>query len=143
MILCLKEPEILLKSAAAQTLSYIAQHNEQLTQPVAENCLDTIFFLSYNDTQLKRNICQLLGNITRHSPDLATNEMAKIKNLQKILNCLKDSDDIVKKNASCICELVNKSPENSQTIVSEGGHDIIVDLITNIKGDPRLYGILS
>ena len=57
MILCLKEPEILLKRAAAQTLSYIAQHNEQLAQPVAENGLDTItFFLSYNDTQLKRNM---------------------------------------------------------------------------------------
>ena len=60
LILCLQEPEILLKRAAAQTLSYIAQHNEQLAQPVAENGLDTItFFLSYNDTQLKRNICQL------------------------------------------------------------------------------------
>ena len=145
LILCLQEPEILLKRAAAQTLSYIAQHNEQLAQPVAENGLDTItFFLSYNDTQLKRNICQLLGNITKHSPDLATQVMAKINNPQKLLNCLKDSDDIVKKNAAfCICEIVNKSPENAQAIVSAGGPGIIVDFITNIKGEPRLYGILS
>ena len=137
--------EILLKRAAAQTLSYICQHNEQLAQPVAENGLDTIiFFLSYNDTQLKRNICQLLGNITKHSSDLATQVMAKINNPQKLLNCLKDPDDIVKKNAAfCVCEIVNKSPENAQAIVSAGGPGIIVDFITNIKGDPRLYGILS
>ena len=70
--------------------------------------------------------------------------MAKINNPQKLLNCLKDSDDIVKKNAAfCICEIVNKSPENAQAIVSAGGPGIIVDFITNIKGDPRLYGILS
>lgn len=127
------------------TLSYICQHTEQLAQPVAENGLDTItFFLSYNDTQLKRNICQLLGNITKHSPDLATQVMAKINNPQKLLNCLKDSDDIVKKNAAfCICEIVNKSPENAQAICSAGGPGILVDFITNIKGDPRLYGILS
>ena len=119
----MQEPEILLKRAAAQTLSYISQQNEQLAQPVAENGLDTItFILSYNDTKLKRNIYQLLGNISKHSPDLATQVMAKINNPQKLLNCLKDSDDIVKKNeAFCICEIVNKSPENAKAIVSAGG----------------------
>ena len=51
--------------------------------------------------------------------------MAKINNPQKLLNCLKDSDDIVKKNADYwICEIVNKSPENVQ---------IIVDFISNKK----------
>ncbi len=42
-----------------------------------------------------------------------------------------------------ICEIVNKSPENVQAIVSARGPGIIVDFITNIKGDHRLYGILS
>ena len=145
LILCLQEPEILLKRAAALTLSYICQHTEQLAQPVAENGLDAItFFLSYNDTQLRRNICQLLGNITKHSPDLATQTMSKLNNPQKLLNCLKDPDDIVKKNAAfCICEIVNKSPENSQAICAAGGPGVLVDFITNIKGDARLYGILS
>ena len=140
MIFCLQEPEILLKRAATQTLSYIAQHNEQLAQPVAENGLDTIaFFLSYNDTQLKRNIYQLLGNITKHSPDSATQVLAKINNPQKLLNYLKNSNNIVKKIAAfCICKIVNKSPENAQAIVSAGGPGINVDFITNIKGDPRL-----
>ena len=145
LILCLQEPEILLKRAAALTLSYICQHTEQLAQPVAENGLDAItFFLSYNDTQLRRNICQLLGNITKHSPDLATQVMAKINNPQKLLSCLKDPDDIVKKNSAfCICEIVNKSPENAQAICSAGGAGVLVDFISNIRGDPRLYGILS
>ena len=145
LILCLQEPEILLKRASALTLSYICQHSEQLAKPVAENGLDTIiFFLSYNDTQLKRNICQLLGNITKHSPELANQVINKINNPQKLLNCLKDNDDIVKKNAAfCICEIVNKSPENAQVICDAGGPGIIVDFITNIKGESRLYGILS
>jgi len=145
LILCLQEPDILLKRASALTLSYISSHSEQLAKPIAENGLDTIlFFLSYNDTQLKRNICQLLGNISRHSQDLASQVINKLQNPQKLLNCLKDPDDIVKKNAAfCICEIVNKSPDNAQIICESGGSGILVDYITNIKGEPRMYGILA
>jgi hypothetical protein len=144
LILCLQEPEISLKRAAAQTLSFICQHTEQLAQPVAENGLDTItFYLSYNDVQLKRNICLLLGNITKHSVELADQVMNKI-NPQKLLSCLKDADRVVKKNAAlCICEIVNKNINNASVIVNNGGAAIIVEFITNINGDPRLYGILS
>ena len=89
---------------------------------------------------MKRNICQLLGNITKHSPDLSTQIMAKINNPQKLLNCLKDSDDIVKKNADYwICEIVNKSPENVQAIVSAGGPGIIVDFISNKKRRSKVW----
>ena len=145
LVLCLQEPDLLLKRASALTLSYIASHSEQLAKPVSEFGLDTIiFFLSYNDTQLKRNICQLLGNIARHSAELAAQIIARIQNPQKLLNCLKYPDDIVKKNAAfCICELVNKSPENAQVICDSGGAGILVDYITNVKGDARLYGILA
>ena len=126
LINCLLEPEVLLKRAAALTLSYICQHTEQLAQPVAEAGLEKItFFLTYSDTQLKRNICQLLGNITKHSADLATQVMNKINPLQKF------------------CEIVNKSPENARHVCEAGGPSILVEFITNIKGDPRLYGILS
>jgi hypothetical protein len=112
---------------------------------VAENGLDVItFFLTYNDTQLKRNICLLLGNITKHSIDLANQVMAKLNNPSKLLSCLKDSDVYVKKNAAfCICEIVNKSPENAMSIVNAGGAPILVEFITNVKGDARLYGILT
>lgn len=145
LINCLQEPEVLLKRAAALTLSYICSHNEQLAQPVAEEGLDRIIpLLGSNDTQLKRNICQLLGNITKHSSDLATQVLTRLKQPQKLLNCLKDGDDIVKKNAAyCICEIVNKSYENAKIICEAGGPAILVEYITNIKGDPRLYGILS
>ncbi len=145
LILCLQEPEITLKRAAAQTLSYICQHNEQLAQPVADGGLDTIiFFLTFNDTLLKRNICLLLGNITKHSVELANQVMSKLNNSQKLLSCLKDPDTLVKKNAAyCICEIVNKSPENAINIVNSGGAAILVEFITNVKGEPRLYGILT
>ena len=66
LILCFQEPELLLKRPSALTLFFIGSHSEQLPKPLEEFDLDTIiFFLSYNDTQLKRNICQLLGNIAR------------------------------------------------------------------------------
>ena len=144
LILCLQEPEISLKRASAQTLSYICQHNEELAKPVAENGLETItFYLSYNDIQLKRNICLLLSNITKHSIDLADHVMNKL-NPQKLLSCLKDNDKIVKKNAAiCICEIVNKSSNNASVMVNNGASAILVEFITNVKGDPRLYGILS
>lgn len=145
LINCLQEPEISLKRASAQTLSYICQHTEQLAQPVAENGLDNIcFYLGYNDTQLKRYICLLLANITKHSVELANQVMAKLNNASKLLACLKDPDITVKKNAAfCICEIVNKSPENATSIVNAGGAPILVEFITNVTGEPRLYGILT
>ena len=86
----------------------------------------------------------LLGNITKHSVELADKVMLKLVNAQKLLSCLKDPDDIVKKNAAfCICEIVNKSQTHATTIVNAGGAAILVEFITNIKGDPRLYGILT
>ena len=43
--------------------------------------------------------------------------MSKITNLQKLVNCLKDPDEIVKQNSTmCIGEIVNKSPESAQEI---------------------------
>ena len=38
---------------------------------------------------------------------------------------------------------MNKSPENAQVICDSGGAGILVDYITNVKGDARLYGILA
>jgi len=146
LIQCLHEPEISLKRAAALTLSYICQHTEQLAQQVAENGLEMIIqFLTYNDTQLKRNICMLLGNITKHSLDLANLVVSRLQgNCKKLLDCLKDNDITVKKNAAyCICQIVNKSQENARLIINNGGSPMLVEFITNVKGEPRLYGILT
>ena len=145
LVMCLQEPEILLKRAASLTLSYLAMQNENIAVSVAESGLDSIIFLiNYNDIQLKRNICQLLGNITKHSNDLSTQVLAKLNQPQKLLSNLKDPDDVVKKNtAFTICEIVNKSPENAQAMCTAGAPAALVEYITNVKGDPRLYGILS
>jgi 3-methyladenine DNA glycosylase AlkD len=146
LILCLSESEPSLKRAAAQTLSYICQHTEQLAQPVTENGLETIInSLSFNDVQVKRNICLLLGNIVKHSYDLAEQVMSKLNNNpQKLLLCLKESDKSIKKNAAfCICEIVNKSSKFAQDIVTSGGATFLVEFISNVKGDIRLYGILT
>ena len=145
LILCLQESEITLKRSAALTLSYIAQHSEALALPIAEHGLETIiFYLNYNDTQLRRHISMLLGNIAKHSINLANLVMNKLTNPEKILANLFDTDITVKKNAAfCICEIVNKSPENAQYIVDKGGLRILVNFIEKNKGDPRLFGIIA
>jgi len=145
LILCLQECEITLKRSAALTLSYIAQHSETLATPIVEYGLDAIiFYLNYNDTQLRRHISMLLGNIAKHSIEMANKVMEKLTNPEKILANLFDTDVTVKKNAAfCICEIVNKSPENAQYIVDKGGLRILVNFIEKNKGDARLFGIIA
>ncbi len=145
LIICLQESEITLKRSASLTLSYIAQHSEALALPIAEHGLETIiFYLNYNDTTLRRHISMLLGNIAKHSIHLANLVMEKLTNPEKILANLFDTDLMVKKNAAfCICEIVNKSPENAQYIVDKGGLRILVHFIEHNQGDPRLFGIIA
>ena len=145
LLLCLQEPELVLKRVASQTLAYICKHTEQLSQPVAENGLDIITtYLNYTDTSIKRNVCNLLTNISKHSNELATLVLSKIVNPQKLLNCLKDNDHIVRLNAAmCICEIVNKCKENADAIASAGGPYVITEFIRKSKGDAKFNGILS
>ncbi|MGL4948658.1 MAG: hypothetical protein ACRC42_04780, partial [Mycoplasma sp.] len=143
--LCLQEPEWVLKRVSSQTLANICKHTEQLSQPVAENGWDVITcYLNYTDTAIKRNVCNWLTNICKHSTEWATLVMSKINNPQKWWNCWKDSDIIVRQNtAMCICEIVNKCPENAMAICGAGGPHVLVDYVSNSEGDSRLYGILS
>lgn len=145
LILCLQEPEIELKRAASRTLSYIAQHTPELAMKIADNGLDIIsYFLMYNDTQLKRNVCLLLGNIAKHSIDLSISVWNSLNDPQILLACLMDPDLEVKKNtAFCLSEIVNKGPENAMKIVNKGGLGVLVHFIANVKGEPRLYGIIA
>ena len=145
LILCLKEPEISLKRCATQTLSYIVQHNEQLAIVLAENGIDMIVnLLSDHDVQLKRNVCLLLGNITKHSIKTSNLVIAALGKPTKLMWCLKDPDITVRKNASfCILEIVNKSNKSAEKFVNEGVVAALSDYITNVTGEPRLYGILS
>jgi hypothetical protein len=144
LLLCLQEPELILKRVASQTLANICKHTEQLAQPVAENGLDYICsYINYTDTNIKRNVCNLLTNICKHSNELATLVMSKLTHPQKLLNCLKDNDEIVRNNAAmCICEIVNKCPENAQAICSAGAPVVITNYIKNSRNAGRLYGVL-
>lgn len=145
LLLCLQEPEIILKRVSSQTLAYICQHTEQLSQPVVENGLDIITkYLNYTDTAIKRNVCNLLTNICKHSAELATHVLSKIVHPQKLLNCLKDNDSKVRNSAAnCICQIVSKTPETAAAIYSAGAPQVIVEYISKTKSDAKLYGILS
>jgi len=145
LILCLHEPEVSVKRAASQTLTYICQHTNELALKVAESGLDVItFYLTSNDTQLKRNICLLLANIAKHSIDLANLVWANLPDPKILLACLMDPDLTVKKNtAYCISEIVNKGQENAMSIVNIGGLGILVNFIATTKGESRLHGIVS
>ena len=55
---------------------------------------------------------------------------------------LMDPDQQIKRNiAFCICEIVNKGPQNAQKFVDIHGLGVLVDFIANVKGEPRRYGI--
>lgn len=144
LLLCLQEPELVLKRVASQTLANICKHTEQLAQPVAENGLDVICsYINYTDPAIKRNVCNLLTNICKHSNELATLVLSKLNNPQKLLSCLKDPDDVVRQNAAmCIGEIVNKSPECAQAIVSSGGPLVVVNYVEQCRGTGKFYGIL-
>ena len=145
LILCLQEPELVLKRVASQALCHICKHTEQLAQPVAENGLDYICtYINYTDTPIKRNVINLLTNICKHSNELATLVISKISHPQKLLNCLKDEDEIVRLNsAMCISEIVNKSPELAKEICQAGAPQVLTNYIANSRGESRLHGILT
>jgi HEAT repeat protein len=145
LILCLRDPEVELKRAATQTLSYIAYHTPELAVKIVENGLELISsLLMDNDIQLKRNICLLLGNIAKHSFDLSLAVWNSLQEPKLLLGCLMSPDLVVKKNtAFCICEIVNKGLENAMKIAKIGGIGILVHFIANVKGEPRLYGIIA
>ena len=72
------------------------------------------------------------------------NDINKLK-IKKIIiiYSLKDPENIIKKKLHIVFEIDNKSPEYSKHVFESGGPSILVEFITNIKDDPRLYGILS
>ena len=62
----------------------------------------------------------------------------------KILNCLKDIDHPVRKNAAtCIREIAKQTSELAKLIVHSGGAAAIVDFISESKGNERLPGIMT
>lgn len=145
LIMCLQEPEISLKRACSQTLSYICQNSEELATQVVDAGIDKIcYYLTFNDVQLKRNICILLGNIAKHSADLADKVWTNIQNPKLLLACLLDSDFLIKKNAAfCICEIVNKGFDKAKNVVNIGGLAILTNLIEKVRGEARLFGIIA
>ena len=145
LLLCLKEPDISLKRSVIQTLSYISQHSEELAITVTKNGIDNLVNLIHDhDMILKRNICQLLGNISKHSIKLSDMVLKTLGKPTKLIYCLKDPDHIVRKNSAyAILELVNKSPENSKAFIDIGGVSAIVEYISSIEGDSKMYGILA
>jgi len=62
----------------------------------------------------------------------------------RILNCLKDMDVQVRKNAAtCIREIAKHTPELAKLIVHSGGAQSTVDYISESKGNARLPGIMT
>lgn len=58
--------------------------------------------ISHPDAHLKRQVCGCLGQIAKHNIDLAE-VVVEAEIFPRILNCLKDLDNLVRKNAAtCI-----------------------------------------
>jgi len=62
----------------------------------------------------------------------------------RILHCLKDIDEFVRKNAAtCIREIARHTPDLAKLIVNAGGVAAMVDYITEARGNSRLPGIMT
>jgi len=62
----------------------------------------------------------------------------------RILHCLKDIDEYVRKNAAtCIREIARHTPDLAKLIVNAGGVAAMVDYITEARGNNRLPGIMT
>ncbi len=61
--------------------------------------------IAHDDAKLKRQVCSCLAMVAKHSVDLAE-VVVEAEVFPRILNCLKDTDSLVKKNAAtCVREV--------------------------------------
>ena len=99
--------------------------------------------ISSNDAKLKRQVCSALGQVAKHSVDLAE-VVVEAEIFPKILVCLKDADVVVRKHAATtIREVVKHTPELAQLVVSNGGVGALVDYVQEAEGNNRLPGIMA
>lgn len=88
-------------------------------------------------------MCSCLAQISKHAVELA-DVVVEAEIFPKILNCLKDIDPLVRKNAAtCIREIAKQSPELAKLISNAGGEAALVDYISETKGNARLPGIMT
>ena len=145
LVLCVQEPELSLRRISASSLSDIARHSADLAQKVVDaGAVPHLSqYINNPDSQLKRQVCSCLAQIAKHTVELAE-AVVEAEVFPRILNCLKDSDMHVKKNAAtCIREIAKQNPALAKLIVNAGGAAAIVDYISEVKGNPRLPGIMT
>merc|ERR1712060_656653 len=99
--------------------------------------------IGHPDAPLKRQVCSCLAQIAKHSVDLAE-VVVEAEIFPRILHCLKDIDEFVRKNAAtCIREIARHTPDLAKLIVNAGGVAAMVDYITEARGNNRLPGIMT
>ena len=76
--------------------------------------------ITNKDAKLKRQVCSALGQIAKHSVELAE-LVVEGEIFPAVLDLLKDADPYVKKNASILIrEIAKHTPELAQLIVNAG-----------------------
>jgi hypothetical protein len=98
--------------------------------------------VQHEDAKLKRQVCACLAQIAKHEVDLAE-VVVEAEIFPSILRCLKDSDEIVAKNAAtCIREVAKHTPEMAKLIINAGGAAALVDYVLKSSGNARLPAIM-
>ena len=101
------------------------------------------YYGSLKERKLKRQVCCCLAQIAKHSVDLAE-VVVEAEIFPNILNCLKDGDAFVRKNAAtCIREVAKHTPELAKLIVNSGGAAALVDFVSEAQGNAKLPGIMA
>ena len=96
-----------------------------------------------SDSKLKRQVFSALGQISRHSLELAE-LVVEAEIFPSALLSLKDTDEYVQKNvATLVREICKHSVELATLVVNNNGAPALVEYITNARGNARLPGILA
>jgi hypothetical protein len=82
-------------------------------------------------------VCSALGQIAKHSVDLAE-VVVEAEVFPKCLTCLKYPDEFVRKHAATLVrEVVKHTPELAQLVVANGGVGALVEYCNESNGNNR------
>lgn len=118
LILCLQEPEIIVRQVAASALSDICKHSPETAQAVIDTGAIThlIKALTAVDSKLKRQALNTLASIAKHSLDMAERIIESDMVTVILENCGHQDESVRKAACNLVREIVKHSPEVSLLI---------------------------
>ncbi|CDJ28390.1 armadillo/beta-catenin-like repeat protein, putative [Eimeria mitis] len=155
-----------IQQTAAVAVGRLAGHSEEAAREcVNEEILPhLVASVAEQNRFYRRSAAFVMRSIAKHSAELAQavvdsgalaalsqcleafdpQAVVEAEALPKTLHCLKDPDDLVRKNAAtCVREIVKHTPQLALFAANAGAIAALIDLIQETTGPTRVAGILA